>query len=133
MFKKITYWFTTGILLLFLAMAVSSYLMNYDQMAQFFAAFNYPTYLVYPLAALKAIAILVIVTHRYNDLRDMVYAAYFFNMIMALTAHLLHGDPAIHAIIGTICLPIWYLLGNQVRGRPKRTFFGKWTNPQNVN
>jgi hypothetical protein len=130
MFKKITYWISTGVVLLLLAWAVFSYHFLHVEASKFFEIFGYPTYLVYPLAWLKLIAIIVIVSHRYNDLRDMVYAAYFINMAMALTSHVLYGDFYGHALVGLICLPISYLLGNQVRLRPSKNFFGKWTNPK---
>ncbi len=129
LFKKILYWFSTAILLFLLSWAVGSYVLIHDVQAGYFEAFGYPTYLVYPLALLKFVAVLVIVSHRYNDLRDMVYAAYFFNMILALVGHVIFGDFFGHALIGLILLPISYLLGNQVRGKPKHTFFGRWTEP----
>lgn len=130
MFKKIIYWVSTGVVLLLLAWAVFSYHFFHVEASNFFKIFGYPTYLVYPLAWLKLIAIIVIVNHRYNDLRDMVYAAYFINMVMALTSHILYGDFYGHALVGLICLPISYLLGNQVRLRPSKNFFGKWTSPK---
>ncbi len=125
--KKTAYWASTGFLLFVLAWAVVSYHVIYQTQAGFFIAFGYPTYLVYPLAYLKLIAILVIVSHRYNDLRDMVYAALFLNMVAALAGHIILGDFYGHALLGLICLPVSYLLGNQVRGRPARSLFGKWT------
>ena len=127
---KILYWLSTGIILFLLGWAALSYHIMHETQAGFFTAFGYPTYLVYPLAWLKIIALVVIVTHRYNDLRDMVYAAYFINMIMALVGHIIYGDFYGHALVGAICLAISYLLGNQVRGRPARNFFGRWTHPQ---
>lgn len=126
-FKKIAYWGATGIILFLLTWAAGSYHFIHDTQAGFFEAFGYPTYLVYPLAWLKIIAILVIVSHRYSDLRDMVYAAYFLNMALALVGHIVYGDFYGHALIGLFLLPVSYLLGNQVRGRPVRNFFGRWT------
>ena len=125
--KKIAYWLSTAIVLFLLSWAVGSYIVIHDTQAAFFTAFGYPTYLVYPLAALKLIAVLVIVTHKFNDLRDMVYAAYFLNMIVALVGHIIFGDFFGHALVGLIMLPVSYLLGNQVRGMPKSNFFGRWT------
>lgn len=125
--KKIVYWLATGIILFLLGFAAISYHLMYDVQSQYFTKLGYPTYLVYPLAWLKLIAIAVIISHRYNDLRDMVYAAYFFNMVMALTGHIVYGDAYIHALVGLIALPVSYLLGNQVRGRPQRDLFGRWT------
>lgn len=127
---KVAYWLSTGLLLFLLSWAAFSYIAIHEIQAGFFEAFGYPTYLVYPLALLKFIAIVVIVTHRWNDLRDMVYAAYFFNMTLALVGHIIFGDFFGHAVVGMIALPVSYLLGNQVRGVPKSNFFGRWTHPQ---
>ena len=124
---KITYWIGTGIMLFLLGWAVISYIVIHETQAGFFAAFGYPTYLVYPLALLKFIAIVVIVSHRWNDLRDMAYAAYYLNMALALVGHIIFGDFFGHALVGMIVVPVSYLLGNKVRGMPKGNFFGKWT------
>ena len=130
--NKIVYWASTGIILFLLSWAAGSYHIIHDTQAGYFEAFGYPTYLVYPLAWLKIIAVLVIVSHRYSDLRDMVYAAYFLNMILALAGHIIYGDFYGHALIGLIVIPISYLLGNQVRGRPSKNFFGRWTENNNT-
>ncbi len=124
---KVIYWTATGIILFLLSWSFVFYHLLHDRAAGFFEAFGYPTYLVYPLAYLKLVAILVIVTHRYNDLRDMVYAAYFVNMIIALVGHIVYGDFFGHAILGAIALVVSYLLGNRVRGRPSKDFFGRFT------
>ena len=100
LFTKIFYWISTGIVLFLLTWAAISYHVIHETQAGYFTAFGYPTYLVYPLAYLKLTAILVIVTHRYNDLRDMVYSAYFINMAMALVGHIIYGDFFAHALIG---------------------------------
>ena len=125
----VIYWLATLVVLLLLGFAAVMYLTNYEAAAGFFTHLGYPTYLVYPLATLKIIALLIIVIHRYNDLRDMAYAAYFINMIMALVGHQQAGDGYVHAAVGAAALIVSYLLGNRVRGRPSRNFFGRWTDP----
>ncbi|WP_426357785.1 DoxX family protein [Pseudocolwellia sp. HL-MZ19] len=127
LFIKILYWLSTGIVLFLLTFAAISYHVMHDAQASYFTAFGYPTYLVYPLAYLKIAAILVIVCHKFNDLRDMAYAAYFLNMAMALVGHIVYGDFYGHALAGMIAIPISYLLGNKVRGRPSKNLFGRWT------
>lgn len=124
---KLAYWLATGVTIFLLGWAGISYFVIHDTQAGFFEAFGYPTYLVYPLAILKITAIVVILAHRWNDLRDMVYAAYFINMAMALVGHILYGDFFGHAVVGMIAVPVSYLLGNQVRGMPGGNFFGRWT------
>lgn len=124
----ISYWIATGIVLFLLGWSFISYHWLYETATRYFAAFGYPTYLVYPLAYLKLLAAVIIVTHRFNDLRDMVYAAYFINIMLALVSHLVYGDFYLHALVGAIAVVVSYLLGNRVRGRPSADFFGKFTN-----
>lgn len=128
--KKMMYWGSAGVILFLMTWGAISYHVIHDTQASFFEAFGYPTYLIYPLAWLKIIAIAVIVSHRYSDLRDMVYACFFLNMILALVGHLIYGDFYGHALVGLILIPVSYLFGNHVRGRPTRNFFGQWTDPQ---
>ena len=126
------YGLTTAYVLFLLGFAVWAYHAKHEMISGFFLALGYPSYLVYPLAYLKLTAILIIVTHRYNDLRDMAYAAYFINMVMALVGHIEHGDAYGHAALGAVCLVVSYLLGNKVRGRPARNLFGRFTDPKSV-
>ncbi len=130
MVKKIqivVYWLATAYVLFLLGFSVWAYHVKHEMISGFFLALGYPSYLVYPLAYLKLTVIVIVVSHRYNDLRDMAYAAYFINMMMALVGHAMHGDSYAHAALGGVCLVISYLLGNRVRGRPARNFFGNFT------
>lgn len=131
--KKISlglYWLATAYVLFLLSFSVWAYHVRHESIAAYFSAIGYPSYLVYPLAYLKLLTIFIIVSHRYNDLRDMAYAAYFINMIMALVGHFVYGDSFLHAALGASCLVTSYLLGNKVRGKPRRDFFAYFTNPK---
>jgi hypothetical protein len=127
--QKTLYWLATAYVIFLLGFSFWAYHAKYQMIAGVFSALGYPSYLVYPVAYLKLLAILIIVSHRYSDLRDMAYAAYFINMMLALVGHALHGDSYLHAMLGASCLLISYLLGNKVRGRPKLNFFGRFTEP----
>ena len=107
--EKVTYWIATGYVLFAMGWSVVMYHVMPDGAAGFFERFGYPTYLVYPLAYLKLIAIIVIVTNRYNNLKEMVYGAYYINMIMATT------------------IPVSYIYSNKVRGRPQRDLPDFWS------
>ena len=124
---KIIYWIATGIMVYLLGLAAVMYHMSHDMAAGFFTVLGYPTYFIYPLAWLKIAVIVIVIAHRWNDLRDMAYAAYFLNMALALAAHAIHGDSFTHAAAGLVAIAVSYLLGNQVRGIPKQNFFGRWT------
>ena len=121
--EKIIYWIATLLMFALMAVAIVGYHIQYETMAGFFEAFGYPKYVVYPLAYLKLIALLAILTNRYRNLKDIAYGAYFINMIAATYAHLLAGDNLVHACVGLVVIPVSYILSNRVRGEPKRDAF----------
>lgn len=124
--EKVLYWSATAYMLLLMMMSVVSYHLNHDRMAMMFVAFGYPAYLVYPLAYLKLIGIIVVITNRYNNLKDWVYATYYINMILAFVVHVVAENFYWHAVLGLICVPISYIYSNKVRGRPSRNLFDFW-------
>ncbi len=117
---KAIYWLATAIVLLLMGWSVVAYVVNHDFMAGYFVELGYPAYIIYPLAGLKLIAIMVILTNRFSDLKDMVYAAYFINMGLATAAHLSIGDMPYHAYVGLVAVPVSYVYSNRVRGKPAR-------------
>ncbi len=121
--EKVLYWSATGYMLLLMMMSVVSYHINHDGMAMMFVAFGYPAYLVYPLAYLKLIGVIVVITNRYNNLKEWVYATYYINMILAFVVHVVAENFYWHAALGLICVPISYIYSNKVRGRPSRNLF----------
>ncbi|UTW56562.1 DoxX family protein [Kordiimonas sp. SCSIO 12610] len=121
--EKIIYWIATGLMAALMLLAIIQYHLNYEVMSGFFKAFGYPTYIVYPLAYLKLIALIAILSNRYRNLKDIAYGAYYINMIAATKAHLLAGDDPIHAYVGLVAIPVSYILSNRVRGEPKRDAF----------
>ena len=124
--EKVLYWSATGYMLLLMMMSVVSYHINHDGMAMMFVAFGYPAYLVYPLAYLKLIGVIVVITNRYNNLKEWVYATYYINMILAFVVHVVAENFYWHAVLGLICVPISYIYSNKVRGRPSRNLFDLW-------
>ncbi len=115
---KLLYWISTGLVLALMAWSAVTYVVMHDFMAGYFTKMGYPTYIIYPLAGLKLVAIIVVLTNRYNDLKNMVYAAYYINMALATAAHLSIGDTPYHAYIGLIAVPVSYIYSNRVRGKP---------------
>lgn len=121
--EKIIYWAATGLMFGIMLISIIGYHINHETMAGFFEAFGYPTYIVYPLAYLKLIALIVILTNRYRNLKDIAYGAYYINMIAATYAHIIAGDNPVHAYVGLVVVPVSYILSNRVRGIPKRDLF----------
>lgn len=121
--ENIIYWLATLAMFGLMFLSISMYFTRHDVAAGFFVALGYPAYIVYPLAVLKLIALLVILTNRYDNLKHVAYGAYFLNMIVATYAHVLVGDNPVHAYVGLLAVPVSYLLSNRVRGKPARNAF----------
>ncbi len=125
--EKTLYWLSPSLVLLLMSWSIVLYHIRHEVMSGFFTELGYPSYIVYPLAYLKLAAVIVIISNRYNDLKDMAYAAYFINQILATAGHLSVGHEPYHAYVGLIALPISYIYSNKVRGRPKRNLLDLWS------
>jgi len=90
--NKIIYWISTGLLCALILFSASMYLRNPDMVAGFFKHLNYPTYLVYPLATAKILAVVAILSRKSAFLKEWAYAGIFFDVVLAFTAHMVAQD-----------------------------------------
>ena len=94
---------TTGLLTVLMLFSAGMYFFNYEEVAGIFTKLGYPTYLIYPLATAKILGLVAIWTKISKSLTEWAYAGFFFDVLLALTAHLMIGDgeylPAIIALI----------------------------------
>lgn len=99
---KVTYYGSTGFMTLLMLGSAGMYLFNHEEVVKTFEALGYPAYLVYPLAAAKLLGLLAIWTDFSSFLRNLAYAGFFYDFVLAALAHLMTGDgeaaPAIVAI-----------------------------------
>jgi len=109
--KKVIYWIATGLLSAMMLMSAGMYLFNTDEVKGFFVALNYPTYLVYPLAVAKILAVTAILTRKSATLKEWAYAGLFFDFVLAGVAHFNANDGgAINPAIAVILLLVSYIL-----------------------
>lgn len=71
------------------------YLRSPDMVAGFFEMLDYPTYLVYPLAIVKILGIIAVLSNLSKVLKEWAYAGFFFDAVLATLAHYVAG----HAIL----------------------------------
>ena len=90
--NKIIYWSATTLLGLLMLMGVTMYFLTYDEVTEAFIRLGYPTYLIYPLAIVKVLGMTAIISNKSAILKEWAYAGFFFNLTLALTAHLNVGD-----------------------------------------
>lgn len=112
---KITYWITTGLLSVMLLMSSGMYVFDNATVQEAFKAFGYPTYLIYPLVVAKLTAVVVLLSQKGSVIKEWVYAALFFEFLLAFFAHVMIGDgEQIGAIIALTLLIVSYISGKKV-------------------
>lgn len=115
-YLKIVYWIFTALFSLLMLYSATMYFTQYEMVKGFFEHLGYPVYLIYPLAILKIIGILVIVTNYSKTLKEWAYSAFFFEILLAFFAHYMVKDGEQGgAVIAMILLLCSYFLNKKVR------------------
>jgi type IV secretory pathway TrbD component len=64
---------------------------------------EYPTWIVYPLAAAKLLGVIAILTNKSQTLKDFAYAGFLYDLILALGAHISKGEDKVFlAVFGLV-------------------------------
>ncbi len=90
--QKHIYWITTITLFGILIITGFLYSVCYDTLVIYFKSYGYPTYLIYPLAVAKISGSIVILYHKNRLLKELAYAGFFFNFLLAFFAHYMIGE-----------------------------------------
>ncbi|MEM9445970.1 MAG: DoxX family protein [Verrucomicrobiota bacterium] len=90
--NKIIYWISTGLLSALMLMSASVYIIQHETILEAFTKLGYPSYIIYPLALMKLLGVIAILTRKSPLLKEWAYAGFFFNFLLALSAHINAGD-----------------------------------------
>ena len=90
--NKIIYWVATGLFAAFMLMNAVVYVVQNEMVSEMFTSLGYPDYIIYPLAFVKVLGIIAIVTRRSALLKEWAYAGFFFDFVLAAMGHLYVGD-----------------------------------------
>jgi hypothetical protein len=113
--KKIVYWVATGLLSAILLMSSGMYVFQNEMIQQLFTGFGYPTYLIYPLVALKISAVIVLLTQKNSRIKEWAYAGLFFDFVLAFFAHIMVGDGAqMGALMAIVLLVLSYVYDKKI-------------------
>ena len=101
--NRIIYLVSTGLLTALMLLSAGMYFFNHAMVAETFTNLGYPTYIIYPLAIAKLLGLVAIWTKKSNTLKEWAYAGFFFDFILAFSAHLHVNDgefaPSLVAVI----------------------------------
>lgn len=116
MIKKIIYWLGMALLTGVILFSIQMYFRNYEMVQGFFEYLEYPTYLVYPLAIAKILGLIAIWGNFSRSLKEWAYAGFFFDIVLAFTAHMVAKDGGeLFSIIAFVGLALSYVAGKSVR------------------
>ena len=90
--NKIIYWIATGLLTALMLMSASMYFMKYDMVSTTFKSLGFPTFVIYPLAIAKVLGLVAILSRKSKLLKEWAYAGFFFDFVLAFSAHIVAND-----------------------------------------
>ena len=113
--NKIVYWVATGFVCLMMVFSASMYIFNNAAIQEAFTGLGYPTFIIYPLAVAKLLAVVAILTRRSSKLKEWAYAGLFFDFLLALQAHLVAQDGQfVLAAVALVALIVSYIYDEKV-------------------
>ncbi|MEL7123838.1 MAG: DoxX family protein [Bacteroidota bacterium] len=112
---KIIFYISTGLLTALMLFSATMYIVNNTAVQSAFTALGYPTYIIYPLAIAKILGVIAIWTRRSKVLTEWAYAGFFYDTLLAASAHLVAQDgSAGGAIVGMILVLVSYIYSKKV-------------------
>lgn len=108
--NKIIYWIVTGALSLMMVMSAGMYFIKTDEIIEVFISLGYNGRIVIPLAILKIVGIIVILTNLSRTLKEWAYFGFLLDFVLALEGHLAANDDRhLTAIIAIILWSFSYM------------------------
>lgn len=113
--QKIVYWLATLGICGIMIYSAQMYFVNTEGVQGFFESFNYPTYIVIPLAVAKVLGVLMLLWRGVPWLTEWAYAGIFFDVVLAAMAHYHADDDITFTLIALVLLILSYFFGKEVR------------------
>ncbi|MCG2417546.1 DoxX family protein [Aequorivita sp. F47161] len=114
--QKTIYWIATGLLSVLFLYSAFTYLTDTAVIEGTYQDYQYPGYLVIPMAIAKIFAIVFIVLRKPKWVMEWAYAGLFFDLVLACFALYRIGDPGLTLpLLGILFLLLSYFFGKTVR------------------
>jgi len=91
-FEKIAYWISTALMCALFLFSAYMYFTNTEAVQGYFNSLGFASWIVIPLAIAKVLGVVAILTDMSKLLREWAYAGFFFDVVLATTAHLKAED-----------------------------------------
>jgi len=90
--KRLIYWVATALMALIFLFSSYNYFFNYEMIAGFFDNLGFPRWIIYPLATAKILGLIAIFSNFSKVLKEWAYAGFFFDAVLAYSAHHMAED-----------------------------------------
>jgi len=120
--NRIVFYVATGLLSLMTVGSAAMYFFNNGEVVAEFVKLGFPVYIVYPLAIAKLLGIAAIWTRLNRSLVEWAYAGFFFDFLLAGSAHIVAQDgEAGGAAIALVLLLVSYFFYRRTFLSPQTT------------
>ncbi len=102
--NKIIYWIATGLLSLMMTMSSLMYFIKTEEVSEIFKSLGYNDRIVIPLATLKILGIITILTNLSKTLKEWAYFGFLLDFVLALEGHLSANDGGHYTAVAAIAL-----------------------------
>ena len=108
----------TGLLTLLMTFSAAMYFTQYEMVQEVFGKLGFPTFIIYPLATAKILGLIAIWSNKSKFLKEWAYAGFFFDVLLAMGAHLNVSDgEQAGAIMGLVFVVVSYYFDRKVYPR----------------
>jgi len=115
--SKIIYWIATAAMCGVFLFSAHMYLTKYEMVTGFYKALGFPVWMIYPLAILKILGVVAILTKLSPTLKEWAYAGFLFDAAWAMGAHYVAGHGITpHASIALIAILVSRYLDGKLYG-----------------
>lgn len=90
--NKIIYWASTGLFSAWMLFSAAFYFINTSMVEEVFVQLGYNTRIVIPLAIIKILGIVAILTNKSRVLKEWAYFGFLVDFLLAFEAHIAVGD-----------------------------------------
>ncbi len=108
--SKMVFLASTGLLTVLMTFSAGMYIFNHEMVVETFLKLGHPEHVVYPLAIAKLLGLIALWVKGFPALKEWAYAGFFFNTLLAFSAHTAVGDGEMGAAAVAfvlVCLSYW--------------------------
>ena len=111
------YWAATILMSFMFVAGGLMYFFQYEHPHGHFINLGFPVWLIYPLAVLKILGVIAILTKKSNFLKELAYAGFLYDVLLAFVAHdIIEDGEYMPALIAFIIISISWIYDRKVFG-----------------